>query len=155
MSKKEDREQAEIEESRFKVSDRRKFNAEGDPVVTSREEVRPSSSQETPADSVESSTIETPHSGPARQTSGEQEIDFSGFLLSLATSAMAHLGELPDPTTGQKREDLKAAHQMIDIISMLKDKTKGNLETDEQRLIDDVLYELRMKYLKKTNAAKQ
>ena len=82
-------------------------------------------------------------------TSQEQPgVSFATFVLSLATTAAVHFGDLADPNTGQRAEpDLAAAHQMIDLIALLQDKTKGNLTADEAKLIDDLLYELRMRYV--------
>ena len=82
--------------------------------------------------------------------SRECAIDFSAFVLSLATTAMSHLGEVPDPTTGKRELNLEGAKQIIDILCMLKDKTRGNLTNDEEQMIEHFLYELRMKYLSKT-----
>ena len=82
-------------------------------------------------------------------TSEEQPgISFAGFVISLATTAAVHFGDIADPNTGERQEpDLIAAHQMIDLISLLQEKTKGNLSTDESKLVDDLLYELRMRYV--------
>jgi hypothetical protein len=82
-------------------------------------------------------------------TSQEQPgVSFATFVLSLATTAAVHFGDLADPSTGQRAEpDLAAAHQMIDLIALLQDKTKGNLTTDEAKLMEDLLYELRMRYV--------
>ena len=82
-------------------------------------------------------------------TSEEQPgISFAGFVISLATTAAVHFGDIADPNTGERQEpDLIAAHQMIDLISLLQEKTKGNLTTDETKLVDDLLYELRMRYV--------
>ena len=78
----------------------------------------------------------------------EGGITFTGFLLSLATTAAVHFGDIADPTTGEPAEpNLMAAGQMIEIIAMLHEKTKGNLIEPEERLIDDLLYELRMRFV--------
>ena len=75
-------------------------------------------------------------------------ISFAGFVISLATTAAVHFGDIADPHTGERQEpDLVAAHQMIDLISLLQDKTKGNLTADEAKLVDDLLYELRMRFV--------
>lgn len=76
------------------------------------------------------------------------EINFSTFVLSLNSSALVHLGIQTDPTTGGTSENLLLAKQTIDILAMLEEKTKGNLEEDEKRLLTHVLYELRMLYVK-------
>ena len=76
------------------------------------------------------------------------EIDFSSFILSLGTQAMMHLGEIPNPITQQKEKNLILAKQTIDLIGLIKDKTKGNLAISEEQLIENLLYELRIKYVK-------
>jgi hypothetical protein len=78
----------------------------------------------------------------------EPEITFTGFVLSLATTAAVHFGDIPDPTTGEPGEpNLVAAGQMIDIIAMLQERTQGNLSDPESKLLDDLLYELRMRFV--------
>jgi hypothetical protein len=75
-------------------------------------------------------------------------VSFAGFVLSLATTAAVHFGDIADPGTGQRIEpDLEAAQQMIDLIAMLQEKTKGNLTADEAKLVDDLLYELRLRFV--------
>jgi hypothetical protein len=82
-------------------------------------------------------------------TNEEQpSVSFAGFVISLATTAAVHFGDYEDPTTGRKETpNLAAAHQMIDLIAMLQEKTKGNLSPDEAKLVDDLLYELRMRFV--------
>lgn len=73
---------------------------------------------------------------------------FTGFILSLATSAAVHFGDIADPNTGEKLEpNLPAAAQMIELIALLQQKTRGNLIEPEERLVDDLLYELRLRYV--------
>ena len=75
-------------------------------------------------------------------------ISFAGFVLSLATTAAVHFGDIADPNTGERHQpDLQAAHQMIDLIAMLQEKTRGNLASDEAKLVEDLLYELRLRYV--------
>jgi len=81
---------------------------------------------------------------------GSFQIDFSTFIMSLTSSAFYHLGDLADPTTGQKETNLPAVQQTIDMLLMLKEKTKGNLSEDESKLMQQLVYELEMKYLEKT-----
>ena len=76
------------------------------------------------------------------------ELGFSTFILSLSTSALVQLSELPDPITNKKQMNLSLARQTISVIELLKDKTKGNLTADEENLIETVLYDLRLKYVK-------
>ena len=75
-------------------------------------------------------------------------IDFSTFALSLGTSALYHMGLVEDPETGAKAEpNMALARQTIDTLAMLQSKTTGNLEGDEARLIETLLYELRMRFV--------
>jgi hypothetical protein len=83
-------------------------------------------------------------------------IDFAGFVLSLATTAAVHFGDIADPHTGQMQPaNIPAAGQMIEILTMLQEKTKGNLLPPESQLIDDLLYELRMRYVKARDGEKR
>jgi hypothetical protein len=78
----------------------------------------------------------------------EPGITFSGFILSLAHTAAVHFGDIADPTTGERAEpNLEAAGQMIEVIALLQEKTKSNLIEPEERLLDDLLYELRLRYV--------
>ena len=85
-----------------------------------------------------------PSADPAIPTS------FASFLVSLGSTALVHLGEISDPSSGGMTVDLKLARHTIDVLSLLKDKTVGNLDDDESRLLDALLHDLRMKYLAAT-----
>jgi hypothetical protein len=74
-------------------------------------------------------------------------IDFSTFVLSLSQAVLLHLGELEDPETGQASPNLPLARQSIDLLSMLQEKTRGNLTEEEGKLLENLLYDLRMKYV--------
>jgi hypothetical protein len=74
-------------------------------------------------------------------------VDFSTFVLSLSHSALMHLGEAPHPETGKVEKNLILARQTIDLLAMLEEKTKGNLAGDEERLIGQILFDLRMRYV--------
>ena len=84
-----------------------------------------------------------------QQHAGGHEIDFSTFVMSLASSAFYHLGDMPDPMTGQIEQNLPAVRQTIDILAMLHQKTKGNLDAQEDKLLGQLVYELQMKYVAK------
>jgi len=75
------------------------------------------------------------------------EISFSNFIFSLSTSALIQLGEIPDPINNQTSKNLAMAKQTIDILGMLQEKTKGNLTDDEESLIENILYDLRMRFV--------
>ena len=77
------------------------------------------------------------------------EVTFSTFVLSLASSALVQLGEVPDPESGRMSQDLLMAKHSIDILTMLEKKTRECLDVDERRLLTGLLYELRMKYVMK------
>ena len=118
----------------FRVTDRRRF-AEGG-------EAR--------------SEVEVPAPGPTQPVADEatagarlpdEPVTFSTFVLGLSTQALLHLGEIPSPLTGKIESDLAAAKQVIDILGMLSEKTRNNLETVEQSLLESVLYDLRMQYV--------
>lgn len=84
----------------------------------------------------------------SRQDIPLPEINFTNFIFSLSTSALIQLGEIQDPLTQQQAKNLPLAKQTIDLIGMLKEKTKRNLTPDEERLIETALYDLRMRYVK-------
>ncbi len=76
------------------------------------------------------------------------KMDFSGFILSLNTSALIHLGEIPDPQSRERMVNRPAVKHTIDILEILSEKTRGNLSEEENKLLEDVLYDLRLKFLK-------
>lgn len=83
--------------------------------------------------------------------SREQDIpplDFSGFVLGLGQMALVHLGEIPEPHSGETVRDLAQARHTIDILDMLQQKTKGNLDAGEEKLIQGIENELKLKYVK-------
>jgi hypothetical protein len=77
----------------------------------------------------------------------DDQLTFSTFILSLSTSVLVGLGELPDPLKNEESLNLPLAKQTISLIEMLMEKTKGNLAEEEDRLISNILYDLRMKYV--------
>jgi hypothetical protein len=89
-------------------------------------------------------------------TDDSSDLTFSGFVLSLATTAALHFGDIADPSTGRRKEpDLSAAAGIIGVIEMLQKKTRGNLIPEEERLVDDLLYELRMRYVQAQQGEKR
>lgn len=80
--------------------------------------------------------------------STESGISFAQFILSLGTTAAVHFGDLPDPVSGERGDpDLVAASQMIELLGLLQDKTRGNLDPAEAKLLEDLLYDLRMRFV--------
>jgi hypothetical protein len=88
---------------------------------------------------------ETPESND--QMGPAQAIDFTTLIMSLASSALVSMGRVPDPETGEVLKNIVFAKQNIDIIHLLQEKTRGNLSADEDHLIEQILYELRMSYI--------
>src|SRR5918995_3347427 len=81
----------------------------------------------------------------------ESAVTFLGFVLSLAHTAAVHFGDVPDPVTGQTMPaNLPAVQQMIDILALLEEKTRGNLTAEERQFLDQILYELRLRYVEVT-----
>ena len=76
------------------------------------------------------------------------EVDFSNFVLSLAATAMVQLGMVPDPETGQSvQPNLPIAQHTIDTLVLLQEKTAGNLDGEEEKLLESMIYELRLRYV--------
>ena len=85
-----------------------------------------------------------------------ESLSFTAFVLSLASTAAIHFGDLPDPVSGAPAEpNLEGAAQMIDILAMLDEKTRGNLTAEERQLLEQVLYELRMRFIEAKGGEKR
>ena len=93
----------------------------------------------------EETTAEAPKDMPL------PEITFSSFLISLGSSAFIHLGDIPDPATGEIKKDVPLAKQTIDLLGLLREKTRNNLLEEEEKLFEHLLYDLRMRYIKETS----
>ena len=134
----------EKKEKGFVIKDKRLFDESGD---VRQEELN---KEEAIPDQKTQSASET-GSGDEKKEQPEDhylEVNFASFVLSLSTSAMYHFGDFPDPVSKKAERNLPAAKQIIDILSMLNDKTAGNLDEGEKNLIDGLLFELRMRYVK-------
>ena len=85
-----------------------------------------------------------------------EPLSFTAFVVSLATTAAIHLGDLADPATGDKPEqNLAGAAQMIEILSLLEEKTRGNLTAEERQVLEQVLYELRLRFVEVSDPGKR
>lgn len=85
-----------------------------------------------------------------------QQVTFIGFVLSLAHTAAFHFGDVPDPSTGKNGDaNLGAAKQLIDILTLLEEKTRGNLSAEERQLLEQLVYELQMRYVEATKSEPQ
>lgn len=76
------------------------------------------------------------------------ELTFSTFIFSLNSSALVHLGVINEPSTNRSMKDLVLAKQTIDILGILEEKTRGNLTGDEEKLLKNILHDLRLMYVK-------
>nr|WP_252379991.1 DUF1844 domain-containing protein [Desulfovulcanus ferrireducens] len=84
-----------------------------------------------------------------QETTNLPKVNFTTFVLSLSSSALMHLGEVPEPESGQVNVNMAMAKHTIDVLAMLEEKTRGNLTPQEDRLLKDVLFEVRMKFVQK------
>ncbi|MEM5787448.1 MAG: DUF1844 domain-containing protein [Syntrophobacteraceae bacterium] len=135
------------EEKGFVVKDRRRFTEE-------------EAGKEAPAEDVAPDSADTGAGGSAQPRKEEEsdsgdrapfpEVTMATFVFSLSSSALVHLGEIPEPETNRTSVDLPMAKQIIDTLGMLQEKTKGNLDQDEERLLRSVLYDLRMRFVQKS-----
>ena len=129
-------------ERSFTVSDRR-FSARHE------SEDRPSERSQSAAFSAEQPTQAPPPTDEPHAPTAEG-MNFASFLISLGTQAFMHLGDIPNPLTQQREKDLPAAKQMIDLLGILQTKTQGNLTADEERLLQQLLLDLRLRYVRET-----
>ena len=108
------------------------------------------SSQISEDDATNIDTLEEQKNSSDEKEAESFQVDFPTFIMSLSSSAFYHLGDMPDPTTGKKELNLPAVQQTIDMLNMLKGKTKGNLKEDESKLLEQLIYELQVKYVTKS-----
>jgi hypothetical protein len=87
------------------------------------------------------------HAEDKPHTDDAGDVGFGTLVLMFGTAAMVHLGAAPDPVSGQTKADLSQAKQMIDLLGVLKAKTAGNLTAGESAMLDELLFDLRMRYL--------
>ena len=135
------------EQEGFRITDKRGFQENGE----SRTPDVPEEKKEEPAGEPSSEAGRNASEPKAEQ---RPPIDFPSYILSYYTQGLVLLGEVPNPYSGKKEEDVEASRHTIEILAMLQEKTKGNLRKDEEQLLENVLYELRMKYMAKTNRIK-
>jgi hypothetical protein len=133
---------SEEKDKGFTVQDRRRFSAEGEAKADGPEETPAPAAASAP----EAAATER-RRDVAPEPPEEPEVTFTTFMVGLSTQALAALGEISDPVSGARSKDLQAAQQLIDIIGMLREKTRGNLDRDEDGLIEAILFDLRMKYV--------
>jgi hypothetical protein len=163
------------EEVTFKVTDRRKFNPDGsvkegvviepEPAKAEDPEPSPSSLAETELASAEEAAARSGseiNEEPEGVADEEEDIpgaddpaSFVNFLSTLATNAAAALGAVPHPATGKRSLDLDTGKYWLDVLAMVKDKTKGNLHAQESHLLEGLLADLRMQYVTMVRATEE
>jgi hypothetical protein len=146
------------QKSSFKVQDRRRFSASGDARDDSVDAAEAEAPRMEPAAAppLDAPVLDDPASGARAAASyaaaGETpEITFATVVISFLTQALALLGEIPDPVDGSTEVDLEGARQFIDILGILEDKTRGNLDPHEAALLERALYDLRMKFVERSH----
>lgn len=166
----------ENEEVHYKVADKRKFNADGslrEGVTLDAAPAKPAAAAEdkpaaAPAPAApQPAPVHETHLGPMDEEAEFADADdgeipgaqdpasFVNFLSTLATNAAAALGAVPHPATGQRSLDLESGKYWLDILGMLRDKTKGNLHPQESRLLEGLLGDLRMQYVHLVKATEE
>jgi hypothetical protein len=168
------------EDVSFKVADRRKFNSDGSvkegvtldaaparetPPAPQRGEPQtpPAIKQGAPAGSdafddlgdMELADQEDLGTDDEGMPGAEDPASFVNFLSTLATNAAAALGAVPHPATGKRSLDLDSGKYWLDVLGMIKDKTKGNLHSQESRILDVLLSDLRMQYVQMVRATEE
>ena len=144
----------EKKEKAFVVRDKRLFNESGQPraEAPSTAEAAPVmgsiEKEEPPPDAKKQSQPDVEAKSQSQEAAPVPEVNFYNFILSLSSTAMYHFGDFSDSATKESQRNLAAAKQTIDLLSMLQEKTKGNLNQDEKNLLDGILYELRIRYVK-------
>lgn len=155
------------EEVTFKITDRRKFNADGsvkEGVVLEKEAPKPHAA---PADEAPAVPTAEASEHPDADLPGDEGEDvddipgaedpasFVNFLSTIATNAAAALGAVPHPATGKRSLDLDSGKYWLDVVAMFKEKTKGNLHPKEERLLDGIIADLRMQYVTVVRATEE
>lgn len=157
------------EEVSFKVTDRRKFNADGS--VKEGVVIEPAKAEEAPVAVAPAGEepAELQHEPAPDQAADEADLyaddddipgaedpaSFVNFLSTLATNAAASLGAMPHPATGKRSVDLETGKYWLDVLAMITEKTKGNLHPKESRLLEGILADLRMQYVTMVRATEE
>ncbi len=132
----------------FVVKDRRKISLDGmDTGSETGEEAKVPPKEE--QDKAEAQFREASRKAEEEAPRQLPAVSFATFVFSLSSSALVYLGEMPEIESQKSKVDLPLAKQIIDTLGMLQEKTKGNLDTDEDRLLRNLLYDLRLRYVQK------
>ena len=161
------------EQTNFKVTDRRLFNADGSPRDLSPEETveikaeTPINTEPPQPSAAETQATPPPQSASAAEQSQPETLDeidipgaedpasFANFLMSIASNAASSLGMMEHPVTHKREVDLELGKHWIDVLGMLQDKTRNNLSPQEKQILEGLLADLRMQYVSLVNATTQ
>jgi hypothetical protein len=137
------------EEESFKVTDRRGREQDGEssapgPGSTAPPSTAPGRMTVDPG----SASREPGRQAPAAPPSNQGSVDLQGLFVMFASSALINLGEAPDPATGERLVDLEQAKDAIDLLLLLREKTAGNRTEHESRLLEQILYDVQMRYVR-------
>ena len=130
------------EEMGFVIKDKRSFDEQGDLKEKDSPEEKVQEEEKVKKEPEKEAPKKAPETPPL------PEVNFSSLILSLSSTAFLHFGEIPDPATGEKKKDLALAKHVIDTIAMLKEKTEGNLTKEEKQFIENILTDLRLRFVK-------
>jgi hypothetical protein len=137
------------EDKGYTVKDRRYLHLSEEEKAKVREEATAQeASREATSQEAFREAGEKAAAGAGDQEMPLPEITFASFLFSLSSSAFLSLGAMPDPNTGKTEKDLALAKQTIDLLGLVREKTRNNLTPEEENLFDHLLYDLRMAYIK-------
>jgi len=126
----------EVEGEGFVIKDKRSFDERGELKEEKKDEVKKEEKKEEAIKKDDTERAPLP------------EVNFNSLIFSLSSSALLYLGEIVDPQTGEKKKDFAIAKHSIDTITMLKEKTEGNLTEEENKFIDSILTDLRWRFVK-------
>ena len=130
----------------FKVVDKRRFNETGESLSA---DIKPSEKESLSSNDDLKNNQEMPMSTVDSDESHDGRLDFPSFLVGMYSQTLIFLGEIPSPDTNLVTENIEAAKQNIDILVILEEKTKGNLSQEEDNLIQEILNNLRLLFVKK------
>ncbi len=140
------------EKKDFIIKDKRIFSEETQDAKETEEQPEPAEKEDEVPETEEATVSEEAEEDTVSDEAEEDiqlpEINFATFIFSLNSSVLVHLGLINDPATGKKVKNLAIAKQTIDILGMLEEKTQGNLTEDEESMLKNILYDLRMIYVK-------
>jgi hypothetical protein len=140
----------EPEDKGYTVKDKRYLHLSEEEKAKVREQVAAEGATKEAAEEAfqEASQKAASEAGKTPQGSQMPEISFASFIFSLSSSAFVSLGAIPDPNTGKTEKNLALAKQTIDILGLLREKTRNNLTKEEENLFDQMLYDLRMSFVR-------